>query len=81
MHLVEAGGVHEKRARVHASGARGAHAKGTRVHAKGVRAVTNSNIEGVGEENVFCNREENERHVKATIQPVWGFKKVYACML
>ncbi|KAB1226320.1 hypothetical protein CJ030_MR1G020553 [Morella rubra] len=33
------------------------------------------NIEGTGEENVLCNGEENERHVKATIQPVWGFKR------
>ncbi|KAB1210273.1 hypothetical protein CJ030_MR6G013332 [Morella rubra] len=42
----------------------------TRAHAKG------RNIEGTGEENVLCNGEENERHVKATIQPVWEFKKV-----
>ncbi|KAB1220042.1 hypothetical protein CJ030_MR3G019439 [Morella rubra] len=26
--------------------------------------------EGAGEENVLCNGEENERHVKATIQPM-----------
>ncbi|KAB1206290.1 hypothetical protein CJ030_MR7G011783 [Morella rubra] len=55
--------------------------KGTRAHAKGARALTGRNIEGTGEENVLCNGEENERHVKATIQPVWGFKKVDACIL
>ncbi|KAB1199782.1 hypothetical protein CJ030_MR0G013379 [Morella rubra] len=55
---------------------------GTRAHAaKGARALTGRNIEGTGEENVLCNGEENERHVKATIQPVWGFKKVDACIL
>ncbi|KAB1212583.1 hypothetical protein CJ030_MR5G023527 [Morella rubra] len=74
-HLVGTGGAHENGARAHASGARGAYAKGTRAHAKGARALTGRNIEGAGEENVLCNGEENERHVKVTIQPVWGSKR------
>ena len=59
--------MHEKGARAHASVARGAHSTGVRGHAKGARALTGRNIEGTGEENVLCNGEENERHVKATI--------------
>ncbi|KAB1221939.1 hypothetical protein CJ030_MR2G008656 [Morella rubra] len=65
----------KKGARAHANRARGAYTTGTRAHAKGARALTGRNIEGTGEENVLCNGEENERHVKATIQPVWGFKR------
>ncbi|KAB1216249.1 putative inactive purple acid phosphatase 24 [Morella rubra] len=60
-------GAHEKGARAHASGARGAHATGTRAHAKEQERLRAEISKETG--------EENERHVKATIQPVWGFKK------
>ena len=81
VHPVGVGRVYEKGARAHASGAREAHATGTRAHAKGARALTGKNIKGAGEENFLCSGKENERHVKETIQPVWGFKKVDACIL
>ena len=57
------------------------HEKGARAHVKGARALTDRNIEGAGQENVLYNGEESEQHIKATIQPVWGLKKVDACML
>ncbi|KAB1206564.1 hypothetical protein CJ030_MR7G015969 [Morella rubra] len=55
--------------------------KSTRSACKRSKSAYGRNIKGAGEENVLCNGEENERHVKATIQPVWGFKKVDACIL
>ncbi|KAB1222737.1 hypothetical protein CJ030_MR2G026831 [Morella rubra] len=66
---------HEKGARAYANRAQGAYTTGTRAHAKGARALTGRNIEGTGEENVLCNGEENERHVKATIQQFGGSKR------
>ncbi|KAB1220887.1 Ras-related protein RABC1 [Morella rubra] len=65
----------KKGARAHASGARGAYTTGTRAHVKGTRALTGRNIKA-REENVLCNGEENERHVKALFSQFGGSKGV-----